>query len=433
MRRILSFATLLVIGSTSLSFIVGCQNDIIACDPLGCISENNFGNNIVSALKVSPGVTGYVVTVGAYPPKFGGNSNLTPVTAIVPDFQTMIASVSKMLTTFAVLKSLANHNISLDSSIFPYLYTDWQRVAGPNIQQLTFRDLLTHRSGFPVDEVNGQTTPNGCDGFNTGYSKLKSIIQANYAPLPAGVQGVYSNCNFAIFRELLPQMEGNNAINQTSDGFGGIVGGILSGFVPPSDLNPRAEQSAKFYIDYVNQNVLAPGLVSGTRSCSPTSNPLLQIWSYPPPPATTGATNWGDQTLTCGGSGWNMSAGDLTFVFNALAKGSLLTPAQQAQLYSGSGSNYPGLGWDNTIGYCPGANQNGKTYYWCKKGNEHNPAGAAIETFAGMFKCNSVPVVVIVNSPTTQDITVIVTSAFNARSTQANGIPQPCSNPRHQK
>jgi len=196
-------------------------------------------------------------------------------------------------------------------------------VAGPNIQQLTFRDLLTHRSGFPVDEVNGQTTPNGCDGFNTGYSKLKSIIQVNYAPLPAGVQGVYSNCNFAIFRELLPQMEGNNAINQTSDGFGGIVGGILSGFVPPSDLNPRAEQSAKFYIDYVNQNVLAPGLVSGTRSCSPTSNPLLQIWSYPPPPATTGATNWGDQTLTCGGSGWNMSAGDLTFVFNALAKGSL--------------------------------------------------------------------------------------------------------------
>jgi hypothetical protein len=122
-----------------------------------------------------------------------------------------------------------------------------------------------------------------------------------------------------------------------------------------------------------------------------------------------------------------MSAGDLTFVFNALAAGSLLNSAQETQLYSGGGSSYPGLGWDNTVGNCPGANQNGQTYYGCKNGNLGGPPNAGIEAFAGMFKCNSVPVVVTVNSAISQNITTVVTSAFNAPGTQASGSPKRCS------
>jgi len=409
MRRVISVASLLVVGLTLLTFLVGCQgcqNDIIACDPLGCISEKTFANNIVSSLKAPPGVVGYVVTVGTYPPIFGGNAVLSPSSAMLPNDMTNIASVSKMLTTFAVLKSLTKNKISPDSSIFPYLYTDWQSVAGPHIKDITFRDLLTHRSGFPDDNAK-----NGCDGNNTDYAKLKSLIQANYTPLPAGKKGVYSNCNFAIFRELLPQMEGDIWINFAADG------------------NARAELSAYFYIDYVNQNVLGPGGVYGTRDCQPTTNSAFQVLSYPPPPATTPHDDWGNYTLFCGGGGWNMSAGDLTFVFNALAAGSLLTTAQQEQLYSGSGSNYPGLGWDNTVDHCPGANQKGQTYYWCKMGmytGNHAPPNTGLETFVGLFKCNKVPVVVIVNSPISNYIYSVVTSAFNAPSTQASGSPKPC-------
>lgn len=411
-RRVISVASLLVTTLTAVTFLVGCrpQHDIIACDPVGCISEKNFGNNIVNTLKASPGVVGYVVTIGAYPPNFGGNAVLSPVMAMLPDRLTNVASVSKMLTTFAVLKSLSNHNISLDSSIFPYLYTSWQNVAGPNIRQITFRDLLTHRSGFPSN-----TAPNGCDGPNTAYAILKTYIEGNYSPLPAGAQGVYSNCNFAIFRELLPQMEGDSAINSLPDNLLG--------------LNFRTQLSADFYINYVNQNVLGPGGVYGLRNCAPTSNSLFQMLSYPTPPTTSPSTNWGDYTLICGGGGWNVSASDLTSVFNSLAAHSLLTPAQEAQLYSGSGSNYPGLGWNNTIGNCPGANQNGQTYYWCKEG-DLNSGGATqpgIETFSGLFKCNGVPAIVIVNSFLSQSLTSIVTNAFNDPSTQVKGNFQPCS------
>jgi hypothetical protein len=48
MRRVISVASLLVFGLGSLTFLAGCQNDVIACDSLCWISEKNFGNNIVS-------------------------------------------------------------------------------------------------------------------------------------------------------------------------------------------------------------------------------------------------------------------------------------------------------------------------------------------------------------------------------------------------
>jgi len=404
-RRI---AVIVIVGLAAL--VSGCPqppSDIIACDPQGCISESNFNKNIVSLLQASPGVVGYVVTVGGLPPVFGGNAVLSPSAAMLPTDITNIASLSKMLTTFAVLKSLSNHNISVDASIFPYLYSNWQSVAGPNINQITFRDLLTHRSGFPND-----SQPGGCGGNQTTYSILKAHIQSNAAPLPAGSQGQYSNCNLAMFRELLPQMEQDAIVNLTPDDLLG--------------LNPRAQLSADFYINYVNQNVLGPSGVS-LRNCAPTTATAFQMLSYPPPPTQTPNTNWGDWTLSCGGGGWNMSAGDLFLVFNALASGALLTTAQQAELYTDN-TSYPGLGWDNTVGNCPGSSTNGQTYYWCKNGGLGGAPGPGIETFAGLFKCNAVPVIVIVNSPITQNITSLVTSAFNNPGTKASGNPQTCPN-----
>jgi CubicO group peptidase (beta-lactamase class C family) len=140
--RVAGLALLILAGAV----LGGCQKDIVACDAQGCISEAKFVDGVVKALQASPGVVGYVVYVGGMPPVFAGCAVLTPSAAVLPDDVTNIASVSKMLTTFAVLQSLSNHNISLDASIFPYLYSDWQGVAN----SLTFRQLLEHRSGYPV-------------------------------------------------------------------------------------------------------------------------------------------------------------------------------------------------------------------------------------------------------------------------------------------
>jgi len=437
MNRSISLISLLGLGV----LVGGCppSSDIVACDPQGCISEKNFANGIVSLLKGSPGVAGYVVTVGGWPSVFSGYAVLSdnpPSSAMLPDDLTNIESISKMLTTFAVLKSLSNHNISLDSPIYPYLYNDWQSVAGLGISpmslfgQVTFRDLLTHRSGWPCDGCNPAPPEFGCGGGNTSYSTLKAKIQLNTVPIAQGSSGQYSNCNFALLRELLPQMEGNNLSNVLDTG--------------PNNT-PRAQKSAQFYIDYVNTNVLSPAGVPSLRNCTPTTNTAFQMFSYPPPNApnlvppyqpplsAVPSTNWGDYFLLCGAGGWNMSAGDLSLLYNALATGALLTPALQAELYNTTNSpNFPGLGWDNTVANCPNAITDGQTYYWCKNGGQGpNSSGDAVETFAGLFKCNAVPVIVVVNSPLPPaysgngQITQLVTGAFAATNTTLGAKPCP--------
>jgi len=388
-------------------FAAGCQpSDITACDPQGCISEAAFRNNIVNA--VSGQAVGYVATVGGLGPTFAGIARTSadpPNLAMLPSLDIDVASVSKTLTAIGVLQALANHvpSISLGSSISPYIYTDWHQ--GPNINTITFNDLLTHRSGFPGNNV--------CGGDNTTYSVLKNIINNGVSSTHEtdnGGNGNYSNCNFAMFRELLFIMEGNS-INNLPDG------------------SQRAQKSADFYVSYMNQHVFSPVGVHAV-TCAPNSDPNFAMLSYPSPPGNYPGWNGsqvntptGDWTLSCGGGGWNVSAGDLFLVLNDIASGNvLLTPAQKALMSSSTG-HFPG--WDNAVrNDCPSPQA------LCKNGeisgnannNSSNPS-ASIVTYLGVFKC-SVPVVVVVNSALSQDIINIVENAYNALP--QSGPPQPC-------
>ena len=105
-----------------------------------------------------------------------------------------------------------------------------------SIDTITFRDLLTHKAGFRVN----------CNGSNTTYAVLKQQI-ANGVQLADKTTGTYNNCNFAIFRELLPFMEGST---------------------PSGSDAQRAAASAALYINYMNQNVFQPVGVSGA-DCKP--------------------------------------------------------------------------------------------------------------------------------------------------------------------
>lgn len=393
-----------VIAALGLTvFAAGCQpSDITACDPQGCISEASFSNNIVN--KLNNNVTGYVVTVGGLASVFAGQARTstdppspTELTlAMLPTEYINVASVSKTLTAIGVLQSITNHNWSINSLIAPYIYSDWTQ--GPNINTITFEDLMTHTSGFP-----GST----CGGSNTTYAILKSIIASGVAANHETQPPVYSNCNFAIFRELLFIMEGNSIAN-----------------LP--DGQTRASASANFYVSYMNQHVFSHFDISGpgpsrTVTCAPNPDPQLAMLAYPFPPGNTpGWNGGGDWTLSCGGGGWNLSAGDLFFVLNDIAGGSvLLTPTQKTQM----SSNF--LGWDNAVrgvsNACPQA--------LCKNGQIHN-GSAFIWTYLGVFKCN-VPVVVLVNSPlpspyqSGSDIIGLVEDAYNALP--QTGPPQSCS------
>ena len=59
-----------------------------------------------------------------------------------------IASCSKLITAIAMTRTLAAHNLAASTKIINFLPDYWAK--GPNIDKITFAQLLTHTSGFRV-------------------------------------------------------------------------------------------------------------------------------------------------------------------------------------------------------------------------------------------------------------------------------------------
>jgi hypothetical protein len=412
-------------GANVTNIAVSCVTppDVTACDPNGCVSEAKIcatvANSLNPSLNSSTGaypVVGYVCIAGALPPVYGGMARTdadSPASPMSPYAMTNVASVSKTLTAVGVLQVLATLGKTIDSPISNYLYSDWAQ--GQYISQITFRDLLTHHvywcagtnaCPLPPDATYNPQTQNSqgqnyqeqtdCGNY-IDYDHLKTMVSGGLIELPSQVsQNEYGNCNFALFRELLPVMLGNGAmLNGTADG--------------PA----RAAASANLYVSYMDQHVFQPlGIPSrggGSAECSPPGPGPLAMLSYPLPAGTTNGINWTNWTLapypgwaaspqTCGSSAWVLSAVDLFKVINDLANGNvLLTNAQRQNAQDGMLPQC--LGWDCAVRTdCPNP-------YVCKNGYLGPPNNSAINaqnaiwTYAGILGC-SLPIVALVNSPT---------------------------------
>jgi CubicO group peptidase (beta-lactamase class C family) len=374
--------------------------DDVACDPKGCISISAMAAHITAALHNR--VVGFVALVGGLAPALEGQARTAadpPRTAMLPDLPVNVASVSKVLTTVAIVQSLRRNHLTLDSKIGPYLYKNWTR--GPNIDAITFRMLLSHAAGFRADcrtPTYGVLQAQIARGVRTD-----DMVDAGGHPVRS-----YNNCNFAIFRELLPQMEGVSVPGPT-DGL-------------------RARQSAAFYIRYMNRHVFRPvGLPD--RACRAPINGndipgyrVPPVLTYPYPPGRSHGTDWGDWTLACGGGGgWMLSPADVFEVMKDLATGSaLLTKSEKAELMA-SAPNC--IGWDCSLrSDCPDPSV-------CKDGLLRSGA-LTLHTYAGILKCN-VPVVVVVNSVLPEvyekgrGIIGLVHDAQTAAMTEGSGRPCP--------
>ena len=361
--------------------------DVTACDSQGCISEAKLSANICGTLANH--TVGYSCEVGSMPPGFGGlarTSTDAPSLPMAPDLVTDIASVSKTMTATAILQLLTKDGLTIDTKIAPYLYRDW--VQGPNISQLTFKDLLTHSTGF------GQLPNNAC-GNGITYSTLEALVAGGVSSANIGKPD-YGNCNFALLREIMPALLHQSLTNYP-------------------DGPQRAQQSSTLYISYMNANVFQPVGVP-TSSCTPPSGPN-GILSYPYPAGNTAGTNWDDWSLQCGAGGWVLSGDQIFRVINDLATGNtLLTTAEKKQMFAYC------LGWDCSVrADCPNPNV-------CKNG--HLFSGPTnVWTYAGVLKCN-VPVVVVVNSTLPSlyqngnDIIGVVANAL--QNSSVPGTAKPC-------
>src|SRR5712691_3652827 len=73
-----------------------------------------------------------------------------------------IASFSKLITAIAMTRTLAAHNLPPSTKIIGYLPDYWAK--GPNIDQITFAQSMTHTSGFRVA------------GSDMSYPTMKALI-----------------------------------------------------------------------------------------------------------------------------------------------------------------------------------------------------------------------------------------------------------------
>jgi CubicO group peptidase (beta-lactamase class C family) len=222
-----------------------------------------------------------------------------PAVALSPDDSMNIASVSKTLTAVAALKLLAARHVSVDTPIYTYLPKSW--TLGPNSKTITFRELLTHTSGIRSSQ-----------SLATGYDDLRTLI-AQGIKLSDKVY-YYQNQNFALFRILIPYLNGFDDRGVTDIGV----------------------QTSQLYLGYMNSVYDKYFYVT----CDPDEGTGTPILSYPYPALESNGIDWGDETAICGAGGLQLSVDEMGVFLTQLNSGAFLTADQLQQMYDNL------FGWD---------------------------------------------------------------------------------------
>jgi hypothetical protein len=218
-----------------------------------------------------------------------------PLTFQDPAKLVNIASVSKPITAVAILGLMQDLGIEPDDPVLPYLPPEWS--PGTGIGSLTFRDLLTQRSG-----LNGNLK-----GSPYAYADLRAGVEAGIVLADKGLKcrdnpgdspgsgSCYQNFNFALLaRVLLPMLLGINPE------------------VPfPFGSTDPAVQAAAIYIVYTRLYLFEPSGMDG--SCAPTDPDPTLFYRFPY--GNENGIETGDWTLLCGSGGWFLSARDLLGFF----------------------------------------------------------------------------------------------------------------------
>jgi CubicO group peptidase (beta-lactamase class C family) len=165
-----------------------------------------------------------------------------------------VASVSKTFTATAVLQLLDANGLTPDDLIHPWLPPEWTR--GQGIEDLTFRQVLTHSAGFrgtlviapPFgDEVHQFWTNvdgnqdglfDGCNPCLGDYASLQDMVAVGSFQQYRFPQ--YDNVNYQLLRVLIAMLDGldPNAYQSWPDS--------------------AAEATAERYEQYMLANVFAP-------------------------------------------------------------------------------------------------------------------------------------------------------------------------------
>ncbi len=278
-----------------------------------------------------------------------------------------VYSVSKPITAIAVMQLIEKLGVHPNDPIADWLPSSWQKGYGFNNTGITFRELLTHRTGMQqtissyINNLPGfaDLSPNTWDGIKeivengidaswserTCATKQKDGTYLQGSPSNSGSSfGVYcyKNANYALARILIWQM----AL---------ATGDIISN----NELSAEMD-SASGYQHYVRKNVLQPAGVDGFCTAGNQGDNVALAYDINqnlfPLMLTRGGSMGGSfpgGLLTCGPKNWWLSAMDLAAVTAHLHHGKLLSPISRQLM-----DEYE-MGWSRS------SNSNSRpNFYW---------------------------------------------------------------------
>ncbi len=216
--------------------------------------------------------------------------------------QMHVASVSKFLTAVGMVKCLHDHGISYDAKIIDYLPAYWK--PGVNVNQVTFRNLLTQTSGF-------RSVPKSSA---SDYAFMKSVVEA-------GVCSIrwydYENMNFGLCRILIPIIVGDIDRNMI--------------FIPPHHDQVWDYATIEYYKKYMQSNVFGPAGVPSADFKARTSGFYQNALAYPW--KMDGQNGWdsGDLKTMSGGAGWRLTIKELLNVMDHVRRKNTIIDKSKTQ------------------------------------------------------------------------------------------------------
>jgi hypothetical protein len=198
-------------------------------DQVGCVSLNKLKNSIKSQLDYKCAGYNFSVyydgihegsLVGGYS-KMAIDGNQTDMTIFD---KIHIASMSKTITAVTTLKLLSDLNLTVDEKIYMYLPPNW--LLGPNIKEITFKQLMRHETGFrdiPGVDCTGPVLFQNNSGYctlpeNSNYEFLKCKILNGINTNDIN-KYQYNNLNFQLLRVIIPKLAGFNHATANNDDF----------------------------------------------------------------------------------------------------------------------------------------------------------------------------------------------------------------------
>lgn len=265
------------------------------------LNVGNFGQDLHARIKDN--VTGYAMQLrknGAPVYTLLWNWAKTPADGGQGwklDTRMHVASVSKYITAVAMVKLLDAKGISLDAKIINYLPAHW--VKGPKVNLVTFRQLLTHTSGF------------ASNSSASNYNFMKQMVAAG---APTNGSFDYENMNFGLCRLLLAVINGNIPQNFN-------VGPITDQVWDAVGISA--------YKNYCQTNIFNPAGVPNASFVPLAGFKNALAYKFP----HNGENGWnsGDLASMAGGAAWRLSVDDLLKVMDHVRRRNTIIPAGRAQ------------------------------------------------------------------------------------------------------